>query len=164
MFALVFFFFLAQFERGGKWTLSPFRHNSLCEWLHLCLLANEALPASLAVSFVFGLLSYEYCLICVYLTDWKADPPFKNVPVVLFSFFLIYLFYIGVHLINNVVIILGVQQSDSVYTYPCTYSFQIIFPFRLLRNIQQSSPCCPAGPCWFSMVNTAVCPCLSQTP
>ena len=73
--------------------MSPFRHNNLCDWLRFCLLANETLPASLAVSFVFGLLSYDYCLICVYLTDWKADPPFKNMLVVLFSIFL-YIYFI----------------------------------------------------------------------
>lgn len=34
----------------------------------------------------------------------------------------IYLFYIGGYLINNVVILSGVQQTDSVYTYACIYS------------------------------------------
>lgn len=52
-------FFLAQLERGGRGTLAPFRHNNLCDWLCFCLLANEALRGSLAVSFAFCLLSYN---------------------------------------------------------------------------------------------------------
>jgi len=37
-------------------------------------------------------------------------------------------------LINNVALVLGVQQSDSVI-----HVFQILFPFSLLYNIEQSS-------------------------
>ena len=37
-------------------------------------------------------------------------------------------------------------------------------PSNLPHDMEQSSLCCPAGPCWFSMLNTAVCPCPSQTP
>ena len=40
---------------------------------------------------------------------------------------------------------------------------QTSLPSRLACNIEQSPLCCPAGPCWFSMINTAVCPCPSQT-
>ena len=42
-----------------------------------------------------------------------------------------------------------------------------VFPLgtiRLLQSFEQSSLGCPAGPCWFSMLNTAVCPRPSQTP
>ena len=35
---------------------------------------------------------------------------------------------------------------------------------RLLQSIEQSSLCCAAGPCWLSVLNTAVCPYPSQTP
>ena len=42
-------------------------------------------------------------------------------------------------------------------------SFPLV-TIRLLQRIEQSSLCCPAGPCWFSMLNTAVCPCPFQTP
>ena len=41
---------------------------------------------------------------------------------------------------------------------------QTPLPSRLACNIEQSSLCCPAGPCWFSMLYTAVCPCPAQTP
>ena len=41
---------------------------------------------------------------------------------------------------------------------------QTPLPSRLPPVLEQSSLCCPAGPCWFSMLNTAVCPCPSRTP
>ena len=43
------------------------------------------------------------------------------------------LFYIGVQLIGTIVLVLGVQKSNSVI---CVH---ILFPFRLWRNIEQSS-------------------------
>ena len=51
---------------------------------------------------------------------------------------------------------LGVQQSDSVLYI----LFQILFPFRLLRDIEQSFLCYTVGPCWLSILNIAVCTCL----
>ena len=41
---------------------------------------------------------------------------------------------------------------------------QTPLPSRLPHDTGQRSLSCPAGPCWFSMLNTAVCPCPSQTP
>ena len=41
---------------------------------------------------------------------------------------------------------------------------QTPLPSRLPRDIEQSSLGCAAGPCWFSMLNTAVCPCPSEAP
>ena len=41
---------------------------------------------------------------------------------------------------------------------------QTPFSSRLPHDTEQSSLCCPAGPCWFCMLNIAVCPCPSQTP
>ena len=79
-------------------------------------------------------------------------------------FFFNFLFYIGVQLINNVVLVSGVQQSDSVIHIHVSILFQILFPFRLLHNIEQSSLCYTVGPCWLSMLNIAVCTCQSQTP
>ena len=58
--------------------------------------------------------------------------------IFLFLNFFYFSFYIGVQLINNVVLVSGVQQSDSViYTH-----VSILFPIRLLQNIEQSSLCC----------------------
>ena len=50
--------------------------------------------------------------------------------------------------------------SPHVYlTRPYVYltRFPILFPFRLLRNIEQSSPCYIAGPCRSSVLNIVVC-------
>ena len=74
-----------------------------------------------------------------------------------FSLFFNVLFYIGVELIDNVVLVSGVQQSDSVIHIHVSILFQIIFPLRLLQNIEQSSLCSTGGPCCVSTLNTAVC-------
>ena len=37
--------------------------------------------------------------------------------------------------------------------------FQIVFPIRLLYNIEQSSLCYTVCPCWLSILNIAVCTC-----
>ena len=57
-------------------------------------------------------------------------------------FFLNFLFYIGEQLINNVVLVSGAQQSESVIHIHVPTLFQILFPYRSL----QSSLCCTAGP------------------
>ena len=57
----------------------------------------------------------------------------------------------------------GVQQSDSVIHIHVSILFQILFPIKLLKNIEQSSLCYTVGPCWLSVLNTAVCTCQSQT-
>ena len=51
-------------------------------------------------------------------------------------------------MINNVVLVSGVQQSDSVIHIHVSILFQILFPFRLLQNMEQSSLCYTVGPCW----------------
>ena len=67
-------------------------------------------------------------------------------------------------MINNVVLVSGVQQSDSVIRIHVSTLFQVLSPFRLSQNIEQSSLCYTVGPCWLSILNTAVCTCQSQTP
>ena len=52
-------------------------------------------------------------------------------------------------MINNLVIVSGVQQSGSVIHIHVSI-FQILFPFRVLHNIEQSPLCYTVGPCWFS--------------
>ena len=73
-------------------------------------------------------------------------------------------FYIGTQLINNVVLVLGVQRSDSVIHLHVSILFQILFPFRLLQNIEQHSLCYTLGPCWLSILNITECTCQPQTP
>jgi len=49
--------------------------------------------------------------------------------------------FIEVLLIYNVMLVSGVQQSDSVIHAHISGFFQILFPYRLLENIQYSSLC-----------------------
>ena len=65
---------------------------------------------------------------------------------------------------NKVVLVSGVQPSDSVTRIHLSILLHILFLFRLLHNIEPSSMCYTVGPCWLSMLNTAVCDCPSQTP
>ena len=76
-------------------------------------------------------------------------------PFNLFNF----LFYIGVWQINNVVIISGAQQSDSVIHIRVSILPQTPLPCRLPHNTEQSSLCYTVGPCWLSILNIAVCTC-----
>ena len=62
-------------------------------------------------------------------------------------------------MINNVVIVSGAQQSGSVIHILVSILFQILFPFKLLHNIEQSSLCYTVGPCCLSILNIAVCTC-----
>ena len=66
-------------------------------------------------------------------------------------------------MINNVVLVSGVQQSDSVIHIHVCILFQILFPFRLLHNTEQGSLCYAVGPCWLSFLSIPVCTCQSQT-
>ena len=54
-------------------------------------------------------------------------------------------------------LISGVRLSDSVIHIHVSISFQILFPFRLSQNIEQSSLCYAVGPCWLSILYTVVC-------
>ena len=92
--------------------------------------------------------------------------PFVVVVVVVIHYYTLkkFLFYIGVQLINNVVLVSGIQQSDSLIHIHVSVLFQILFPFRLLQCTEKSFLCYIVGPCWLSVLNIAVCTCQSQTP
>ena len=62
----------------------------------------------------------------------------------LFYFFLM-LFYIGVELIDRVVIVLGGRKRDSTIHTHVSILPQTLLPFRLSYNIGQSSMCCIVG-------------------
>ena len=80
-------------------------------------------------------------------------------PLILF-----FSFYMGEQLVNNVVLASGIQESDLVIHTHVSILFQILFPFRLLQNIEQSSLWHTVSPCWFSVLTVAVCTCQSETP
>ena len=58
----------------------------------------------------------------------------------------------------------GVQQRDSILHTHVSILFQILFPFRILRNIEQHSLCHTGDPRWLCVLNIAVCTCQSPTP
>ena len=59
-------------------------------------------------------------------------------------------------MINNVTLVSGVQQSDSViHTHVCIL-FQILFPSRSLQCIEQSSLWYTVGPCWLCILYVVV--------
>ena len=56
----------------------------------------------------------------------------------------------------------GVQESDSVIYLHVSILSQILFPFSLLHNIEQSSLCYTVDPCWLSILNIALCTYIQQ--
>ena len=58
-----------------------------------------------------------------------------------------------------VVLVLGAQQSDSGIHIHISILLQIIFPYRLLQNIEQSSLYYTVGPCWLPILHVVVCVC-----
>ena len=72
-------------------------------------------------------------------------------------------------MINNVLLVSGVQQSDPVVHQSdpvihvhVSILFQILFKFKLLQSLEQSSLCYTVGPCWLSVLNAAVYTCIFQ--
>ena len=55
-------------------------------------------------------------------------------------------------MINNFVLVSGVEQNDLVTHKHVYILFQILFLFRLLQNIEQRSKYYTVGPCWLSVL------------
>ena len=70
------------------------------------------------------------------------------------------LFYIGVQPMDSVVI----QQRDPGMHVRVPILLQTPLPSRLPHDVDQGPLCYIAGPCWLSILNTAVYTCQSQTP
>ena len=51
----------------------------------------------------------------------------------------------------------GVQQSDSVIHIHISILFQILYPYRLLQDTDYSSLCYTVGPCCLSILYIVVC-------
>ena len=59
--------------------------------------------------------------------------------------------------INNIVMVSGAQQSASgIHMHASIFPLTPL-PSRLPHNIKQSSLGCTVGPCWLSILITAVC-------
>ena len=65
---------------------------------------------------------------------------------------------IGLQLIYSVVLVSGIQHSDSVMH--TSTLFQILFPYRSLQIIEQHSLCCTVGSYQLSILYTVLCICL----
>ena len=53
---------------------------------------------------------------------------------------------------KNIVLISGVQKNDSVIEAVLFIVFQILFPFKLLQSIEQSSLCYTVGSFWLPIL------------
>ena len=82
---------------------------------------------------------------------------FTTVHFTFFRLFFNSLFYMGILLLNNVVIVSGEQWRDSAIHIHISILPQVPLPSSLPRNIEQSSLCATVGPCWLSVLDTAVC-------
>ena len=49
------------------------------------------------------------------------------------------------------------RKEIQLYIYMFLFFFQILFPFRLLHNIEQRSLCYTVGPYWLSILNIVAC-------
>ena len=58
-------------------------------------------------------------------------------------------------MINSVVLVSGIKQSEIVIHTHAPILLHILFLFRLLHNIEQSSLCYTVGLCWLSTLNVA---------
>ena len=61
---------------------------------------------------------------------------------------------------SNVVIISGEQQRDSAIHIHASILPQTPLPPRLPHNIEQSSICYNAGPCWLAILSVFIYKCL----
>ena len=78
--------------------------------------------------------------------------------------FYFFKFYSGVQLINKQYDNFRWTAKGLSHTYTHIHSPQMPLPSELSHNIAQRSMCYTIGPCWLSILNTAVCTSLSQTP
>ena len=69
--------------------------------------------------------------------------------------------FTGVSLFYRVVLISGVQQSESVIHIHIDIwiIFQRLFPCRLLHSTEQISLCCTVDPCYVSILYIIMCIC-----
>ena len=58
---------------------------------------------------------------------------------------------------KNVVLVLVIQQSDSAIYIQIFVLFQVLFPYTLLQNSEQSSLCYAVGPYWLSILYIVSC-------
>ena len=62
-------------------------------------------------------------------------------------------------LMNDIALVSAVYSNVIQLYLHVSILFQVLYPFRLLQNIELSSLCYRVGPCWLSILNVTV-----QTP
>ena len=82
----------------------------------------------------------------------------------LWFLFLFKKIFIGVKLIYNVVLVSGIQHSESVIHIHISILFKVIFPYRSLQSTEYSSLCYTVGPYKLSILYRVACICQSQSP
>ena len=73
-------------------------------------------------------------------------------------------FFTGVYLTYNVVLVLGVQQSESVIHTHISILFRILFPYRPPQNMEQVSLSYTVGPCYLFILYIVVQQCVYANP
>ena len=165
-----------------QWFLREILQNTGQGWRALLCRQGEMLRALPQVRWSFGSRAKLRCLE-VSLKLWSINHPPKNswcvsentdyraprTTAFFFNFLRLIFFNFFIHirvleLINNVVIVSGRQQRNSAIHTQVSILLQTPLPCRLSRNTEPSSLCSTVGPCWVSVLNTAVCTSPSQTP
>jgi len=93
--------------------------------------------------------TYTHIIYIIYIYTHTHTHTHTHIYIYIYNF----LCYIGVQLINNVVIVSGAQQRDSAIHIHISILFQTPLPPRLPHNIEQSSLYYIVGPCWLSILN-----------
>ena len=93
------------------------------------------------------------------MDDWKENRMELNY-YCLVGFLLTFSFALGYsQLANNVVIVSHEQWRDSAIRIHVPFLPQGLLPSQMPHNMEQSSMCCTAGPCWLSILKIAVYTC-----
>ena len=67
------------------------------------------------------------------------------------------IFFVGVGLLYNIVLVSGTHQRDSVIHIHILILFHLDLPYRSLQNSEQCSLFYTVSPCWLSILYIVVC-------
>ena len=108
------------------------------DWPGPCRVPSPVQPMGNSIHFFFFSFSFSFSS-----SSSSSSPSPSPSPPLLFFFFFFNL------IVFSMLLVSGVQQSDSVIHI---FFSQIFFPYRLLQNIEYSSLCYTVGPCWLSIL------------
>ena len=112
----------------------------------------------------YALCSFAFCKVTTYYVEFSHrllslgnTHVFSQLySLFFFSFFIKCLFYTGIYLIYNIVLVSAVQKSDSVIHMDISIPSQVLFLCGSLENIEQSSLCYTIGSYRLSMLYLVV--------